>query len=55
MKFEHFHTFAKGEKIVSMLNYKDTTLVATDKSIYVIKDGKIRLMEFEVAQELAKQ
>lgn len=38
--------------IVSMVAYKDMMLVATQQNIYVIKDGKINLMEFEM-QEVA--
>lgn len=54
MQMQHFHEFAPGDKIISMVPYKDMIVVATDRSIYVIKDGKICLMEFEV-QEIARK
>lgn len=51
MTYEHlmdFQTVEPGATIVSMLTYKDMVLIATQRSIYVIKDGKIELMQFEM-------
>jgi len=44
------HDFKPGEKIVAMCPYKDMTIVATEYHVYIIKDGKISLMEFEIME-----
>lgn len=40
-----------GQKIVSVVNYKDAILIATEHNIYSVKDGKIKLMIFEFVEK----
>jgi len=39
------------EIIVSMVNYKDMVIVATQWNIFSIKDGKLSPIEFEVQED----
>lgn len=47
-RFANFQAIEPGAEIVSMINYKDMFIVATRQNIWVVKDGKIELMEFEM-------
>jgi len=39
----------QGEKVVSMVKYNDTIVVATDKSVYLLSDnGVLKRIQFEI-------
>lgn len=44
------HDFRPGEKIVAMVPYKDMVIIATEYHVYIVKDGKLSLMEFEMLE-----
>lgn len=46
----NFRELTNEEKIISVVNYKDMILIATEHNIYAVKDGKIKLMVFEVVE-----
>jgi TFIIF-interacting CTD phosphatase-like protein len=40
-KFKYIESFPEGEHVVSMLNFKNRILIATEKRIYEFKEEKL--------------
>ena len=45
---EYFWTVPEGERLIGMVNYRDMIVVATDRSVYFIKESGHGLMEHEI-------
>lgn len=44
----HFWSAPEGERLIGMVNYRDMIVVATDRTIYVIKEQGRGLDDHEV-------
>lgn len=42
-----FAEIAPDRVIVSMVNYKDSILIATPHQVYIVRDGKLEPLKFE--------
>jgi hypothetical protein len=52
--FVSFHEMAPHDQIVSMVNYKDLVVIATQADVYVVSDNHVSLMKFEVRRIAAE-
>lgn len=46
---EHFWTAPMGETILGLVNYQGMIVVATNRTVYVIKDQGRGLFDYEIA------
>ena len=47
-----FQQFAPNEKIVALTIYNGMVVIATDKSLYTVRDKELRELEFVVGEPI---